>query len=1336
VSPFLGEYEEQEDVKICTALTAVTLQDTGETIIIRFGQALDFTSKLEKTLVNPNQLRAFGVPVCDDPTDPFRELGIQLDSDLFLPMSMDGTICGVMTRCPTDEELKTCRIFTVSDVDDWDPARIVFDDGCQVKHRYSPLSDRIVYSFRSNITEPNTNPRLDHESLLGDEYDCALSEISPIYHPNRLVSAVSTAYAAYSEDRHHAPGVDSLALKWGISKDSAKATLQATTQLSVRSAILPLTRRYRTDLLSQRLRRLNSRFFTDTLFAKSKSIIGNSCAQIFTNAQGFLTIIPIASKSEAGATLDEFVQDVGIPNELVFDGASEQSGKKTQFMRSVRHYRINWRMSEPFSPWQNKAETAVRIVKQRWKRLMVTKSVPVRLWDFALSWICQIYSRTAFKGGRTGWEIVTGDTPDISEWTDFSFYDLVWYWHDPGSIDNPCIGRWLGVSHRVGSALCYWILTSSCKVVARTTVQHITDTDLAKDDVKGKILAYTSSINQFLGENAYVTDLEGFASMVNEDVPDPYIEWRDGMVAGGEMEPDPLSESIPDIDDAVDGESSDVFGKYIGADILIHDNKDQHRMARVIRQLVDRDMGNGTNPLLDHSLYEIEFCDGTTDRVTANFIAENILSQVDSEGYHYQIMSEIVDHRKLRSAIPISDGFILSRSGNKVPKKTTRGWELLVEWKDGSTSWVSLSDLKSSNPVELAEYAVANEIQEEPAFKWWVRDVLRMKERIISKVKSKYLRTTHKFGIQIPKSVREAYEIDRQTGTDFWTKAIAKEMAKVRVAFERTDISPEEMRKGQAKPGYQEIKCHWVFDIKLDGNFTRKARLVAGGHMTNEPSSVTYSSVVSRDSVRIALMLAALNDLDVYSMDVSNAYLYAPCREKIWIVAGIEFGSDAGSVMLIVRALYGLKTSGASWHSMLSQSLRDLGYKASEADRNVWLKPGVKADGFRYYQMVLVYVDDILHVSHDTSAVVQGLKSLYQVTEDALDSPGRYLGANIGRVQTPDGRAVWAMSSTDYVLAAIANVEASLKSEGLPPLKVYGKCKRPYPTKYRPELDSTDELNAEGAHKYQELIGVLRWAVELGRIDILVEVSCLSQYLCSPRKGHLDAVYHIFRYLQYNMKKNKGILAFDPLYIHVDEDMFAPIDTEIEYWKELYPDAQEVLPNNMPEPLGNPVCIHTYVDANHAGNLANRRSHSGILIYVNNAPIIWFSKRQNTVESSSFGSEFVALRIAVELVEALRYKLRMFGVPIDGSANMYCDNKSVVTNASIPTSVLNKRHNAICYHKVRESQAAGTIRVGWIPGEQNLADLFTKTTMPGNVRNDIVETIFMNGSSYMDTVDT
>jgi hypothetical protein len=445
-------------------------------------------------------------------------------------------------------------------------------------------------------------------------------------------------------------------------------------------------------------------------------------------------------------------------------------------------------------------------------------------------------------------------------------------------------------------------------------------------------------------------------------------------------------------------------------------------------------------------------------------------------------------------------------------------------------------------------------------------------------------------------------------------------------------------------------------------------------------------------------------------------------------VAGIEFGSERGSLMIIVRALYGLKSSGASWASMLSESIMALGYSPSEADRNVWLKPAVKPDGFRYYQLILIYVDDILHLSHDPDTTINALRGMYELKEGSVGSPKRYLGANVERVQLDDGRETWAMSSKDYITSAIANVESLRKMDGEPPLKVYGDCKRPYPKDYRPEIDVSEELDDHGVHRFQELIGILRWAVELGRVDIMTEVSCLSQHLCAPRVGHLDAAYMIFRFLQRNLNKNTGRIAFDPLIPPQVVGAVGPDDVVMEHWKEFYPDASDRLPPNMPEPLGNPVVIAAYVDANHAGNLANRRSHSGILVYVNNALILWYSKRQNTVESSSFGSEFVALRIATELIEALRYKLRMFGVPVEDPTNVYCDNKSVVTNASVPTSVLSKRHNAICYHRVREAQAAGIISVLWIKGSMNLADLLTKTTLASNVKHDIADCIFANKS--------
>ena len=136
--------------------------------------------------------------------------------------------------------------------------------------------------------------------------------------------------------------------------------------------------------------------------------------------------------------------------------------------------------------------------------------------------------------------------------------------------------------------------------------------------------------------------------------------------------------------------------------------------------------------------------------------------------------------------------------------------------------------------------------------------------------------------------------------------------------------------------------------------------------------------------------------------------------------------------------------------------------------------------------------------------------------------------------------------------------------------------------------------------------------------------------------------------------------------------------------------------------------ITCFVDANHAGNVVDRESQTGILIFLNKAPIHWYSKQQMTVESSTFGAEFCALRIATEMVESLRYKLRMFGIPIDGPANVFCDNEAVYKNTVIPELVLKKKHHSIAYHRCHEAVAAGTIRVAKQGTTKNLADLFTK----------------------------
>ena len=160
--------------------------------------------------------------------------------------------------------------------------------------------------------------------------------------------------------------------------------------------------------------------------------------------------------------------------------------------------------------------------------------------------------------------------------------------------------------------------------------------------------------------------------------------------------------------------------------------------------------------------------------------------------------------------------------------------------------------------------------------------------------------------------------------------------------------------------------------------------MVAGGHTTEAPATLTYSSVVSRDSVCIALTIAALNDLKVLSCDIQNAYLTAKCQEKIYTRAGPEFGSEQGSLMLIVRALYGLKSSGAAFRSLLAETLHDLDYKPTKADPDVWIRPAVKPDGFEYYEYVLCYVDDVLAISGDAMATMKGIQAVFKLKDDKI----------------------------------------------------------------------------------------------------------------------------------------------------------------------------------------------------------------------------------------------------------------------------------------------------------------------------------------------------------------
>ena len=309
----------------------------------------------------------------------------------------------------------------------------------------------------------------------------------------------------------------------------------------------------------------------------------------------------------------------------------------------------------------------------------------------------------------------------------------------------------------------------------------------------------------------------------------------------------------------------------------------------------------------------------------------------------------------------------------------------------------------------------------------------------------------------MPKSVVEAYAIDKANNNTYWSDAIKTEMPKIINSVEEFTGEMHELK------GYQQISGHLIFDVKFSENFRRKVRYVADGDRTKTPTSITYSTVVACDSVRICLTIAALNELDILSADVENAYLTAPCKERVWIRAGAEFGELQGKILIVKKALYRLNSSGASFRTFLAEQLDDIGFKSSIADPDVWMRPAVKPDGERYYEYVLYYVDDILCISSDPRRPMDEIGARLKFKKNKVEPPEYYLGAKLSKKEL-NGRSVWTMTNTDYIKSSITTVEDQLKKKGL---KLPSRVPTPMSQGYQPELDSSPELDEDEITLFQ-----------------------------------------------------------------------------------------------------------------------------------------------------------------------------------------------------------------------------------------------------------------------------
>jgi hypothetical protein len=413
-----------------------------------------------------------------------------------------------------------------------------------------------------------------------------------------------------------------------------------------------------------------------------------------------------------------------------------------------------------------------------------------------------------------------------------------------------------------------------------------------------------------------------------------------------------------------------------------------------------------------------------------------------------------------------------------------------------------------------------------------------------------------------------------------------------------------------------------------------------------------------------------------------------------------------------VIALYGLQPAGAAFRNHLAECMKYLGWNPCRVDRDLWMKAEtVPDDGVLYWAYILIYVYDILWVHHEPGAPLVKLDEYFKMKEGSIQVPTFYLGAKLKKTVFPNGVGAWGMSSRKYVQSAVQNVQEYL--EALPcAKKLQKKASGPFSGGYKPALDENPELDLIKANLYQSQIGILRWCVELGRIEIITDVSMLSTQLCLPRDGHLEDVFHVCAYL---VLHHIARVVFDPTYPAVDMGTFIKTD-----WKYMYGDVKDTVPSDAPVPRGREVDFHLFVGSDHAGEQFTRRSRNGFVIYLHMAPIVWFSKRQSTVESSVFGAEFVAMKNGIETCRGLRYKLRMIDFTLSGPTFVHGENMSVVHNTHRPESVLKKKSNSICYNAVRDSAAMGELIIVHVPSVDNPADICTKVVPGGQKRIHLI----------------
>jgi hypothetical protein len=1070
----------------------------------------------------------------------------------------------------------------------------------------------------------------------------------------------------------------------GYNIDTIRRTFDATTQYGTRGAKAGFT--LQNQIVSPNpvlnLPRRHEDVATDTIYSSTPAVDdGSTAAQFFIGRQSmYRTIRPLGSSDKQfGRTLMDEIRRFGAMDRLISDNAKAQiSVQAKDIMRALM---IDDWHSEPHKGNQNFAERGWRDTKQRFNNLMNQSGAPAKAWLLALQYICFIMNHIALAslGYRTPTEWILGFTPDISILLVFIFWEPVYYKKYDAKFPNDsteCLGRFVGFSDNVGHAMTYKVLTADNKIIRRAVLRSARKPGAFKN----------RRAIEAAPKLAPATDLA-------EPVPPP----KDTVILG-QKEP-PIVETVPEEEVAETNEEP-------------AEDEDDHDVSSFIKSALDdakrlrtEDDNDGTIPpptidatkLLGRTF--IDNPDEYGEQRRAKIEAVEPTGQTTADGANElfkfrcrqgdKVHEEIMTYNKMLEwcdrDLDKDDMYRIEAILGHRKNPKTKKWELHLLWGSGEQTWNDFNLTFQDDPVTVSVYAKDNGLLSTPGWKRckpYVKNFKRLSRMVNQRnLKNFRNRPVYKCGYQVPRNHEEAVFIDEKNGNTKWQDSEKLEMAQL---FEYKCF--EDLGLGAPIPeGYQKIPCHMVYDVKHCGR--HKSRFVAGGHRTSTPVDSIYSGVVSLQGIRIVTFLAELNDLELWGTDIGNAYLESYTQEKVCFIAGGEFGEYAGHTFIIMKAQYGLKSSGKRWHDRLCDVLISMGFTPSKAEPDIWMRK--KGDHCEY---IACYVDDLMIASKNPQAIIDALEGGAHKFKLKGTGPMKFhLGCDFFR----DEDGTLCFGPRKYIERMTSQYEALFGS------KPKTNVTSPLEKNDHPELDTTELLDADGIQKHQSLIGILQWTISIGRFDIGTAVMTMSGFRVAPRVGHLERLKRVCGYLA---KMKHGFIR-----VRTDEPDYSDLPHQDFDWSHtVYGNVKEQMPRDAPEPLGKRIILTSYVDANLYHDHVTGRSVTGVLHFLNQTPIEWFTKKQPTVETATHGSEFVAAKTAVQQLLGMRYTLRYLGVPIDTPTYLFGDNGSVVTSGSLPDSPLRKRHHALSYHCTRESIASGAVKFHHLTGDSNPADILSK----------------------------